>query len=143
PPPAVGLRPERGIPARPRATPPGPPPPPGARSRAPTGPHFKNRPRRRIWLGRRPRTSSGGAIVSADGWASTTRQGSGCGGDAVTLADVTPRAVLAAKILAAVGAASAHRARADDVGLAHGILHQLVVDRDGRPRASRDRTTPP
>jgi len=63
--------------ARSRTTTPVPQPTSSTRSPAPTGTQRRKRRRRRIWLGVRPRTSSAAAIVSAVGWASTARQGSG------------------------------------------------------------------
>src|SRR5882724_5390973 len=120
--------------ARSRATTPVPQPTSSTRSPAPTGTQRRKRRRRRTWLGVRPRTSSAAAIVSAVGWASTVRQGSGW-----RLANVAARALLAAEVRR-VGGAAAHGSRAHDVRLADGILHQLVAERDGAPGTSRERT---
>src|SRR5882762_8282400 len=121
--------------ARSRTTTPVPQPTSSTRSPARTGTQRRKRRRRRTWLGVRPRTSRAAAIVSAVGCASTARQGSGW-----RLANVAARALFAAEVGRPVGAAAAHGARAHDVRLADGILHQLVADRDARPRPLRERT---
>src|SRR5215470_20434953 len=134
---------------RSRTTTPVPQPTSSAASPRAMGMKRRNRRRRRCWDGVRPRRSRASMNRSGLAWASMSRKGSGWEltaraghGWPETMASVSARGEIAARalrtaeVVKAVRIRALHRPRARHVGVADGILHQLVVA-DGRRAGGR------
>src|SRR6266480_4898456 len=128
------------IAARSRMTTPVPQPTSRIASPGRMGTKRRNRPRRRAWVGVRPRSSSEAASFAASGCASTSRHGSGWSEGAVT-----KRASAAGGAASAFGAAEvtdlsvlqpAQRPCLHDVGVAHEAFHELIGELDTRAERS-------